>query len=134
MKTLLLAAALVLLAACVAPMPSPPTADHRPTEVSIQLETPSAGWEVRLERIYILDAEILAVSRLHPPDGPAATVISTVEDRVVLPLPDWPVRHAVLGKTWAWTPEGGHWFPAGEAEIEDRTGGEAPVWTQPAPP
>lgn len=113
--------AINLLSACGTTAP-----DWPERTVRVALEAPNPCWSIALERIYRSDAGLVAVSRLTPP-GPGrmcTQVISTVSHQVTVPLPDGPVTHLVLGRTWNWgeSPPG-YEFPASRAALEERLAG-----------
>jgi zinc protease len=72
--------------------------------VSIRLDTPDAGWRIKIEQIYRTSEGLLAIARLQHSGDSAAAVISTVSDSVSIPASTEPaaVQYYLLGKTWEW--------------------------------
>jgi hypothetical protein len=75
------------------------------------MDTPDAGWTVRIDKIYRSKDGLLVISKLSQNTDAAAQVITTVADSVEIP-PEMklPTRHYVLGKTWAWGDTGNYTF------------------------
>ncbi len=101
-------------------------------EFAVSLPTPDPAWRIAIEEIHRVDEALWVISRVsRDPDLMAPQVISETGDRVVVPAPDLPVRHFVLGKTWRWEPEGpaaGYRFIDDRKEIEDRLKEGEPVF------
>ena len=79
--------------------------------ISVRMDTPDAGWTVRIDKIYRSKDGLLVISKLSQNTDAAAQVITTVADSVEIP-PEMklPTRHYVLGKTWAWGDTGNYTF------------------------
>jgi hypothetical protein len=82
-------------------MPLPVRGETR-REITVSLTVPDAAWRISIEAVYRSGQELWVVSRVRRTPGMAAQVISSVSDRVTLDVPDLPVKHFVLGKTWRW--------------------------------
>lgn len=103
-----------LLAACVAhdgeraaPANDPaPTAERQAIETTLQIQTPTPGWELAPLQLYRLsEKEYWAIHQLTGPDGMVAQMISSTETTFSFPhqAEEPPsVKHLVLGKTWNW--------------------------------
>lgn len=88
------------------PNTPPPLTNEIRSELkeSISISTPSAGWNIEIIGLYRTQRNYICVSKLSPPEGMAASVISEVELSFSLKKPTQPLpfRHYVLGKTWKW--------------------------------
>ncbi|WP_269522469.1 M16 family metallopeptidase [Coraliomargarita parva] len=83
-----------------APQPASSSATRK---VSVRLDTPDAGWKIRIEKVYQSGDAILVLSKLSHSGEIASQVITTVADSVPLPLDrELPARHYILGKNWNW--------------------------------
>ncbi len=73
-------------------------------KITVRVDTPDAGWQIAIEKIYRSSKSLVAISRLSRSEEMAAQVITTVNDSVNIPADseDLPVRHYILGKTWDW--------------------------------
>ena len=71
-------------------------------DIEVKLNVPDMGWKIRIMEIRQRDETLWVISSLTRHPGPAGQAISTVSDRVRTELPDIPVRHFILGKTWTW--------------------------------
>ena len=73
--------------------------------LSVRLDTPDAGWRIKIKEIYRTSESIVVISQLTQSQDDAASVISTVSDTVNISTTDnkLPVRHYILGKTWDWS-------------------------------
>lgn len=78
---------------------SPERADR---DISVSLTVPDTGWRIVIQEIYQTDGELAVISRLSRRDGMAAQMITTASDTVRVIAPELPVKHYILGKTWAW--------------------------------
>lgn len=91
--------------------------------IRVALEAPNPCWSIAINEIYREGEGLLAVSRLVPPEPGrmCAQVISTISHQVTLPLPEGPVTHLVLGRTWQWgeSPARYEFLEGGEA-LEQR--------------
>lgn len=98
----LLLALPLLAGACAAP-PSQETAMPTPLlPCVLTLTTPTAGWSLQTTAAYRVSQEIWVIHQLTPPEGMAAQVISEATTSVKIAAEPHPLRHFVLGKTWAW--------------------------------
>jgi zinc protease len=99
--------------------------------VGVRIDTPDAGWQVDIEKIYRTGDQLIAVSRLSRKKGAAAAqVITTVADNVDIPSDiDLPVRHYILGKTWNWGDTGKYTFIHSEEAIDAPLGDAELIYT-----
>lgn len=111
----------LMLAACGA------TGEWPPRTVEVSVKAPNPCWQIHITAIYRSGDELLAVSRLDPPDpGQMCTqVISTLKHSVTLPLPNLPVTRLVVGRKWNWDREShpGYEFLEGPSALEMRLKG-----------
>lgn len=85
-------------------------AEERRT-ISVEVTVPDPAWTVQIKEIYVAKDRLLVVSRLsRDPRAIAAQVISKTTDSVRQPLPDLPVEHYILGKTFRWEQEPHHYL------------------------
>lgn len=84
-------------------------------EVVVKLQAPDTTWSVNIEKIVELDNKLYVISRLEKEEGMmGAMMITTVQDSVSVDLPDLPVQHVVMGKTWNWGKEKEYQFMSGK--------------------
>jgi zinc protease len=90
---------------------SAPTNAAKNKTLSVRIDTPHAGWQIEIEKIYRTADHLLVISRLNQNEEVAAQVITTVADSVEIPSGiDLPVQHYILGKTWDWGDTGKYTF------------------------
>jgi len=102
-----------------------PPAESGMRMFDVRLDAPDAAWRIGIESIYRTEERLIVISRLsRKKDAIAAQVITTVSDKVRLPIPEdasgLPVRHYILGKSWDWGshPEN-YQFPDSLETLED---------------
>lgn len=79
--------------------------------VSVRIDTPNAGWQVQIEKIYRTTDHLVVISRLKQKAEVAAQVITAVADSAEIPSDiNLPVSHYILGKTWKWGDTGKYNF------------------------
>ena len=93
---------LLLCAACISTPVNSEDAVVNARDVEVKLNVPDLGWKIRILEIRQRDEVLWVISSLTRHPGPSGQAISTVSDRVRLDLPDFPVKHFILGKTWKW--------------------------------
>jgi hypothetical protein len=75
-------------------------------DVTVSLTVPDAAWTVAIDEVRRVNDEIWVVSTVsRDPDRMGAQVISTIQASVKLAVPDLPVKHYIIGKTWTWKNE-----------------------------
>lgn len=88
-----------------------PDASSQKNMVSVRLDAPHPGWNIKIERIYRSGKNLIVISRLSQSEQAAIQVITAVADSVKIPVDlDLPVRHYVIGKTWVWGDTGNYTF------------------------
>ena len=92
---------LMLFAACIS-TPVNSTDINSSRNIEVKLNVPDMGWKILIKEIHQRDETLLVISSLTRHPGPSGQAISTVSDRVRMDLPDIPVKHFILGKTWSW--------------------------------
>ena len=79
------------------------TAGAGEKEITVKLTVPDTAWTVAIEEVYNVESELWVISAVSQnPDVMGAQVISTVQASVKMAAPDLPVKHFIIGKTWAW--------------------------------
>ena len=73
-----------------------------PHDIKVSIKVPDMGWRIQIDEIYRHDGELWVISYLERRPGFAGQVISTASDTIQLNLPDVPVKHFIIGKTWKW--------------------------------
>jgi zinc protease len=71
-------------------------------DVVVRMAAPDTGWAIKIREIYQVNEEIWVISSLNRRQGMAAQSITNVSDAISMSLPEMPVKHFVLGKTWKW--------------------------------
>ena len=88
-------------------------------EVTVTLRVPDAAWTIAIDEVRQVNGEIWVLSTVsRDPDRMGAQVISTVKASVQLPVPDQPVKHFIIGKTWNWENEESCTFIRNRKSIE----------------
>lgn len=77
---------------------------------SMEVTVPTAGWKLKIVRVYKVGKSPLVVARLTPP-GIAAQVISKAKDKVKVAAPAGEPQYVVLGKSWNWANDEPYSFP-----------------------
>ena len=93
------------------------------TRVTLGVETPDAGWRLRVERILERADDVWILARLERPPGPAAQVISQAQTILPIVLPNKPFRVFVVGKTWGWPNAEPYEFIVSADEMPRHAGG-----------
>jgi hypothetical protein len=87
--------------------------------IVVRLTVPDTTWTVAIDEVYRVGDELWVISTVsQDPDVMGAQVISTVQDSLRLTVPDLPVKHFVIGKTWNWKNEAPYTFIEDLKEIE----------------
>ena len=72
-------------------------------EITIKLTVPDAAWTITIDQVHKIGKELWIISIVsRDPNMMGAQVISTIKDTLKLVVPDLPVKHYVIGKTWNW--------------------------------
>lgn len=72
-------------------------------EITVNLTVPDTTWQIAIDDVYIVGNELWVISSVSQnPDIMGAQVISIVQASVKIAVPDLPVKHFIIGKTWAW--------------------------------
>lgn len=91
----------MMCAACIStPVNSSDMTSAR--DIEVKLKVPDMGWKIRIHAIHQRDEILIVISSLTRQPGMAGQAISTVSDKIHMPLPDLPIKHFILGKTWKW--------------------------------
>lgn len=104
---LILLAFLPLLTSCAAPeRQRGPERAQRVEWATLSFPTPTPAWTLTPVAAYRVANEHWCIHQLTPPDGMVMQMISEVSGTISIADPnstgETPVRHYVLGKTWAW--------------------------------
>jgi hypothetical protein len=72
---------------------------------TLSFDTPSGGWSIQAIAAYRVANEDWCFHQLTPPDGPSMQMISKISGKIrhTGTSKKRPVKHFVLGKTWAWS-------------------------------
>ncbi|MBV6625971.1 MAG: hypothetical protein KI793_24075 [Rivularia sp. (in: Bacteria)] len=76
-----------------------PGVQKKERTITVEVEVPSAGYDIEIQDVYAVENELWVVSRLEEENSSAPKTTVRVSDRIVLNAPDIPVRHYVIGKT-----------------------------------
>jgi hypothetical protein len=72
-------------------------------EIAISLTVPDSAWTISIDEVYEVRGELWVISSLsRDPDVTGLQVISTLKQSEKIVVPDLPVKHFVIGKTWQW--------------------------------
>lgn len=72
-------------------------------EITVKLTVPDATWKIAIDEVHHVGNEVWVISTVsREPGMMGAQVISIVQASLKLAVPDLPVKHFVMGKTWAW--------------------------------
>jgi hypothetical protein len=87
--------------------------------IVVSVTVPDTTWTVTIDAVYRMGDELWVISTVsNDPDVMGAQVISTVQDSLHLTVPDSPVKHFIIGKTWHWKNEEPYTFIEDLKEIE----------------
>jgi len=121
----------MLCAACIStPVNSSDIVSAR--DIEVKLKVPDMGWKIRIHEIHQRDEMLWVISSLTRHPGPSGQAISTVSDRVRMDLPDRPVKHFILGKTWKWENPESYTFIHGMDEIAGSLEGGQLLYRRPS--
>jgi hypothetical protein len=88
-------------------------------DIVVHLTVPDTTWSVSIDEVHQVGDALWVISVLSQnPEVMGAQVISTVQDSLTLPVPDLPVKHFIMGKTWAWENEEPYTFIDNIKQIE----------------
>lgn len=89
-------------------------------EISVNMTVPDATWSIAIDEVHEVGNELWVISSVSQnPDVVGAQVISTVQASLTIPVPDLPIEHFILGKTWHWENEEPYTFIEDLKQIED---------------
>ena len=115
-KVLALAVLFILLAGC---LQSEPIQSETTT---VQLDTPSAGWQLAPLEAWETDEAIYCLFQLSPPPKRSAQVISSIVSEMQLPASEKLKKRVVLGKTWNWSSASDIEFPISLEAFKEQLG------------
>jgi hypothetical protein len=74
-----------------------PGVERKERTITAEIEAPSAGYNLEIQDVYVVNNELWVISRLEEenPNAPKATV--RVSDRIVINAPDISVRQYIIG-------------------------------------
>ena len=113
---LALAGLFILLAGC---LQSEPIQSETTT---VQLDTPSAGWQLAPLEAWETDEAIYCLFQLSPPQGLSAQVITSIVSEMQLPASEKLKKRVVLGKTWNWSSASDVEFPNSLEAFKEQLG------------
>lgn len=88
-------------------------------EVTVELTVPDAAWTIAIEEVHEVGNRLWVICSVsRNPDILGAQVISTVQASVRISVPDLPVKHFVIGKTWTWENTEPYIFISDRKQIE----------------
>ena len=96
------------------------TQNRQVREISARITVPDPAWRIIIQEVYVLKSELWVISQLERMPGMAAQMITTIEDKISIDAPDFPIKHYVLGKTWKWKNEEGYFFLNSRNAIDDQ--------------
>ena len=77
--------------------------DAKPGELQVTVTVPDSAWKLAIEGVYQTDKEVIVISKVsRAGDAIGLQVITTLSQKVLVAVPDLPVKRYVLGKTWGW--------------------------------
>ena len=75
-----------------------PGVDRGERTITAEVEVPSAGYDLEIQNISVVNDQLWVVSRLNQNDANAPQKSVRVADRVVVNAPDMAVRHFIIGE------------------------------------
>lgn len=71
--------------------------------IRVDVVAPNPCWGIKIREVYLASDAIWVVSKLKPPQKGTVCIqiIGDVQDQIQLGLPNLPVWHFVLGRTWS---------------------------------
>ncbi len=74
-----------------------------PKGVEVTVTVPDSAWKLEILEVYGTDDELIVISKVsRAGDTFGLQVITTLNQKLNLIVPNLPVKHYVLGKTWGW--------------------------------
>jgi len=113
-KALTLAGLFILLTGCLQSEPI------QSETITVQLDTPSAGWKLAPLEAWETDEAIYCLFQLSPPQGMSAQVITSIVSEMQLPASEKLKKRVVLGKTWKWSSGDDIEFPKSLEAFKER--------------
>ena len=93
----------IFMATCLSILPLASADEAEPSEIMITVTVPDSAWQLEVLEVHQTDKEIIVISEVsRDPNVFGAQVITTLSQKLNLIIPDLPVKHYVLGKTWGW--------------------------------
>ena len=94
--------------------------------ITVKLSVPDTTWAINIQEVHQVRSELWVVSSVSTnPDTMGAQVISEVQDSIAIAAPDLPIKHFIIGKTWAWENTEPYTFIKDRQQIEtDLNSGE----------
>lgn len=75
-----------------------PNVDRSERTITAEVEVPSAGYNLNVQDVYVVDDSLWVISRLNEVNPNAPQANTRVADRIVINAPDMPVRHFIVGE------------------------------------
>lgn len=73
------------------------------TKITVKLTVPDSAWTIAIEEVHQVKNEVWVISKVsRDPNVMGLQVLSTMRDTVKASVPDLPIKHFVVGKTWDW--------------------------------
>ena len=71
--------------------------------VEVTVTVPDSAWKLEILEVHGTDDELIVISKVSRAGGAfGLQVITTLNQKLELIVPNLPVKHYVLGKTWGW--------------------------------
>jgi len=115
-KALALAGLFIILTGCLQSEPI------QSETITVQLDTPSAGWQLAPLEAWETDEAIYCLFQLSPPQGMSAQVITSIVSEMQLPASEKLKKRVILGKTWKWSSDSNIEFPKSLEAFKEQLG------------
>ena len=93
----------IFMVTCLSILPLASANETEPSIIMITVTVPDSAWQLEVLEVHQTDKEIIVISEVsRDPNVFGAQVITTLSQKLNLIIPDLPVKHYVLGKTWGW--------------------------------
>jgi hypothetical protein len=97
-----------------------PGVERRRQTLTAEVTAPSAGYNLQIQDVYVVNDQVWVVARLNESDPNAPKTPVNVSDRIVLNAPEMPVRYYIVGERPVGDAGNQYTFVENRQSIEDQ--------------
>ena len=104
---------------------SRPILKQKTIPIDVRLDSPDSAWRINIQKIYLIDENIVVISELsRDPHAVASQIISTVTDTIEIDQShaQCTVQNYIIGKSWDWGDTGEYKFVESIDQIDNLNG------------